>query len=408
MSRKLIKIITSISTVCLVLFLVGAGLRLSKEALVQNAVVARQFERLDKTFMNQLKINDALSDEMKEILKEAVRTNPDLDWAAVSINDEEIFSAQKTDAKGAPLYPQSKNLLLTRTSKPYLLAENESFRLSLRFRVLSSANISYMFFFLLMAFILLSAFLAVCALIPLRRKNRIAVPLNASKQALQAQPSPFVEEGVESEENVEEECAPKEDETVFFESEDEEEEIPVIDIDEPFAEEENEDTESEMNDEPETDGIIDLNFKHDDFPAAAEELIDETVAKNENCILLMTEFTSLTDERKDPELRSQWEATLTAKKALFKTERKKTIAVFPRCTLTDGIKLIQDFRDSTPNNGDFNWNAGLTALNGRKMRYDEMLNEAGRALIKSQLDNDNSVVCFNADAEKYNRYSKIN
>ena len=92
---------------------------------------------------------------------------------------------------------------------------------------------------------------------------------------------------------------------------------------------------------------------------------------------------------------------------MFKTERKKTVAVFPRYTLTDGIKLIQDFRESGKNEGDYVWNAGITALNGRKMRYEEMINEADRALIKSQLDNDNTVVCFNADAEKYNRYNKI-
>ena len=122
---------------------------------------------------------------------------------------------------------------------------------------------------------------------------------------------------------------------------------------------------------------------------------------------MTTEFKSTVGDERDADLHMRWKTYLSEHGGVLKVERKKIIAVFPRCTLTDGIKLIQDFRESEGNDENYAWNAGMTALNGRKMRYEEMLNEADRALIKSQLDNDNTVVCFNADAEKYNRYSKI-
>lgn len=411
MSQKFFKSVTAVAAICCVFLVAAGGFRLGKEAFAGKNMTVHRFEQLDKSFMNQLKINDMISEELKSVLKEEVRTDPNIDFVTISENGREIFSVRKTDPTGKPVYRENRNLMLTRHSKPYALDETEIYRISVRFRILSETALNQTFFCLLMSFLLLSILIAACAVIPLRRKKSPVGPLfdtlensrsgsdcrheNLTEQPAQPIPSD-VTEGGNSIETDSFFSADRDD----YETEDD----GILDLDELTGNDTGEQAEPDF---PDQDTVIDLNFKQNSFPAAAEEIIKEAVERNENCILLITEFGSTVTDKNDPILRSEWENVLDTQKALFKTDRKKTIAVLPRCTLTDGIKLIQDFRDSRPDNGDYMWNAGLTALNGRKLHYEEMLNEASRALIKSQLDNDNTVVCFNADAERYNRYSKI-
>ncbi len=409
MSQKFFKSVTAVAAVCCICLFAAGSFRLGKEACVRKNIADHRFAQIDKSFMNQLKINDSVSEEMKSILKDEVRTNPDIDFVSISENDSEIFSVRKTDPHGKPVYKESRNLLLTRYSKPYALDKGETYKISVRFRILSEAAVNQTFFCLLMSFLLLSIIIAACAVIPLRRKKSAAGPLfdtldnhKFARNGHDGKPAP--EPGREDVSAETEEDSVEQAES-FFANDDEDEYEPedetILDLDELTSDS---DDESDFSDR---DPVIDLNFKRNSFPAAAGDIIDLSVERSENCILLITEFGSTADDKKDSMIRSEWENVLSEQKALYKTDRKKTIAVLPRCTLTDGIKLIQDFRESRPDNGDYMWNAGLTALNGRKMRYEELLNEASRALIKSQLDNDNTVVCFNADAEKYNRYSKI-
>ena len=139
MSRKFFKTVTAITAVCCLFFWAAGGFRLYKQASTRNHVTIRLFERLDKTFMNQLKINDAVPDELKTIFREEVRINPDIDSVTISKNNEEIFSARKTDASGIRVYNENKNLLIDRKSKPYALDEtdlhtHDSFSNSLRDR----------------------------------------------------------------------------------------------------------------------------------------------------------------------------------------------------------------------------------------------------------------------------------
>lgn len=411
MSQKFFKSVTAAAAVCCIFLFAAGCFRLGKEAFTGKNVTTHQFEQLDKSFMNQLKINDSISEEIKSILKEEVRTNPDIDFVSISENDREIFSARKTDPTGKPVYRESRNLMLIRHSKPYALDEMEIYKLTVRFRILSETDINHTFFCMLMSFLLLSIIIAACAIIPLRRKKSSVGPLFDTLESRRAEHSCHPENLAEQPDQTVSSDITTEEADIgsdsFFSSDEndyETEDDGILDLDELISDNSSEPEEPELSDQ---NPVIDLNFKQNSFPSAAEEIIEEAIERNENCILLITEFCSAVNAPKDPILRKEWENALAEQKALFKTDRKKTIAVLPRCTLTDGIKLIQDFRESRPDNGDCMWNAGLTALNGRKLRYEEMLNEATRALIKSQLDNDNTVVCFNADAEKYNRYSKI-
>lgn len=414
MSQKFFKTVTVITTVCCLLFLAAGSFRLYKQASVRNDAATRLFERLDRTFMNQLKINDAIPDELKTIFREEVRVNPDIDSVSISKNNTEIFSARKADAAGISFYNENKNLLLARKSKPYALDEAEIYTLTIRFRILSEADFNHTFFCLLMSFLILSIIIAACAIIPLRRKKSPVGPLFDRIDTESQNRNRHSFHNTEPGSSTEKSDAIIEGENTFLSDIDEsdEDDDDILDLDELTADEPESDESGRDDDQSEdpateTNSVIDLNFKESTFYADAETAINEAVERSENCVLLITEFRSTDNVPKEEILRSEWHTCLTEANALCKTDRKKTIAVLPRCTLTDGIKLIQDFRESRSDREDYMWNAGMTALNGRKLRYEDMYNEASRALIKSQLDNDNTVVCFNADAEKYNRYSKI-
>lgn len=413
MSRKFFKTVTAITAVCCLFFLAAGGFRLYKQASTRNHVTIRLFERLDKTFMNQLKINDAVPDELKTIFREEVRINPDIDSVTISKNNEEIFSARKTDASGIRVYNENKNLLIDRKSKPYALDETEIYTLTIRFRILSETDLNHTFFCLLMSFLVLSIIIAACAVVPLRRKKSPAGPLfDQIDIESQSKPHhPFQNaEDEPSAQNSDEPDGVNSFISDIDESDDEEDDI--LDLDELTADDPKTDENENVNYEPkepvsESNTVIDLNFKESTFQTDAEASVEKAVERNENCVLLITEFRAMSYTPKEEMLQNEWYTHLIEANALCKTDRKKTVAILPRCTLTDGIKLIQDFRESRSDREDYMWNAGMTALNGRKLRYEDMYNEASRALIKSQLDNDNTVVCFNADAEKYNRYSKI-
>ena len=399
MSRKFFKGISVAAAVCCVLFFVVGGFQLTSEAFRCKDDIALKFEQLDSVFMNQLKINDAVSEELKSLLREKARTDTDIASIAVFKNGEKIYSAVKSTPSGEAVYSENKNLLLAKTSRNYDLEDAERYSLTVTFRILSEADINAFFFQTLILFLLLAVVLTSLTVIALKRKKSPAGPL-------------FDEIEISRHPETVPESAADDGDGGCGETAEENEAGPFVWSDLPDGEGSEEDgeaseDESTEQEAEERDEIIDLDFKDASFEVSADEIICRAAENKENCVVMATGFKSAGGGEKDEELQARWETYLSEHGGVFKTERKKTVAVFPRYTLTDGIKLIQDFRESGENEGDYVWNAGITALNGRKMRYEEMINEADRALIKSQLDNDNTVVCFNADAEKYNRYNKI-
>lgn len=399
MSRKFFKRTSAIAVACCILFIVIGGVQLGNKSLRGKNAAFTEFERLDAVFMNQLKINDAVTNELKALLREETRVNANIASVSIIKNGEKIFSVFKSTPSGDAIYSESKNLLLAKTSRNYDLEGAERYSLTVTFRILSEADINEFFFQTLILFLLLAVVLTSLTVIALKRKKSPAGPL-------------FDEIEISKHPEAVPESAADGGDGGCGETAEENEDEPFVWSDLPDGEGSEEDgeaseDESTEQEAEERDEIIDLDFKDASFEVSADEIICRAAENKENCVVMATGFKSAGGGEKDEELQARWETYLSEHGGVFKTERKKTVAVFPRYTLTDGIKLIQDFRESEENEGDYMWNAGITALNGRKMRYEEMINEADRALIKSQLDNDNTVVCFNADAEKYNRYSKI-
>lgn len=399
MSRKFFKRTSAIAVVCCILFIIIGGVQLGNKSLRGKNAAFTEFERLDAVFMNQLKINDAVTNELKALLREETRVNANIASVSLIKNGEKIFSALKSTPSGDAIYSESKNLLLAKTSRNYDLEGAERYSLTVTFRILSEADINEFFFQTLILFLLLAVVLTSLTVIALKRKKSPAGPL-FDEIEISRHPEAVPESAADGGDGGCGETAEENEDEPFVWSD-----LP----DGEGSEEDGEASEDESTEQEaeERDEIIDLDFKDASFEVSADEIICRAAENKENCVVMATGFKSAGGGEKDEELQARWETYLSEHGGVFKTERKKTVAVFPRYTLTDGIKLIQDFRESEGNDENYAWNAGMTALNGRKMRYEEMLNEADRALIKSQLDNDNTVVCFNADAEKYNRYSKI-
>lgn len=395
MSRKFFKRTSAIAVACCILFIIIGGAQLGNKSLRGKNAAFTEFERLDAVFMNQLKINDAVTNELKALLREETRVNANIASVSIIKNGEKIFSAFKSTPSGDAIYSESKNLLLAKTSRNYDLEGAERYSLTVTFRILSEADINEFFFQTLILFLLLAVVLTSLTVIALKRKKSPAGPL-FDEIEISKHPEP----------ESETDSSPKNSD--FAENaEEEEESFTLGDLSNDEEIEEIPEDENDLQETEEKEEIIDLDFKDTSFEVSADEIICRAVENGENCVVMTTEFKSTVGDERDADLHMRWKTYLSEHGGVLKVERKKIIAVFPRCTLTDGIKLIQDFRESVGNDENYAWNAGMTALNGRKMRYEEMLNEADRALIKSQLDNDNTVVCFNADAEKYNRYSKI-
>lgn len=399
MSRKFFKRTSAIAVACCILFIVIGGVQMGNKSLRGKNAAFTEFERLDAVFMNQLKINDAVTNELKALLREETRVNANIASVSIIKNGEKIFSALKSTPSGDAIYSESKNLLLAKTSRNYDLEGAERYSLTVTFRILSEADINEFFFQTLILFLLLAVVLTSLTVIALKRKKSPAGPL-FDEIEISRHPEAVPESAADGGDGGCGETAEENEDEPFVWSD-----LP----DGEGSEEDGEASEDESTEQEaeERDEIIDLDFKDASFEVSADEIICRAAENKENCVVMATGFKSAGGGEKDEELQARWETYLSEHGGVFKTERKKTVAVFPRYTLTDGIKLIQDFRESEGNDENYAWNAGMTALNGRKMRYEEMLNEADRALIKSQLDNDNTVVCFNADAEKYNRYSKI-
>ena len=310
MSRKFFKTVTAITAVCCLFFLAAGGFRLYKQASTRNHVTIRLFERLDKTFMNQLKINDAVPDELKTIFREEVRINPDIDSVTISKNNEEIFSARKTDASGIRVYNENKNLLIDRKSKPYALDETEIYTLTIRFRILSETDLNHTFFCLLMSFLVLSIIIAACAVVPLRRKKSPAGPLfDQIDIESQSKPHhPFQNaEDEPSAQNSDEPDGVNSFISDIDESDDEEDDI--LDLDELTADDPKTDENENVNYEPkepvsESNTVIDLNFKESTFQTDAEASVEKAVERNENCVLLITEFRAMSYTPKEEMLQN--------------------------------------------------------------------------------------------------------
>lgn len=426
MSHKILKLISTFFVLCGIFIIAILSIQTVQLTFKNKDAQWQRFERLETLFMNQLKMHDELSVEMKEALVESVKDYPSINQVKVKYNDNVVYKALKANEEGKPLYSRNTNLFNTFESKIYSISDEDTYQLFLESRILSTLDFQDYFLRLFYAFFVLSVGLIVVLLIAQKKRREKARPLFVEKpedevfENLQEENSSYV---VSFHQAVAPEVTEEVIDIDLRENKTTDKEVDSKDlsfeIDSPFDgndevssywSEDEEVSKEEENDEEEDENssVIDLNFKDTSFDDSAREILATAIDNNENCVLLMTEFHSIIDERKDLPLQEKWSDALIQEGALVKTEKKKTIALLSQTTLTDGIKLIQDFRDAKVDHEDYAWNAGASALNGRRMRYEDLVNEASRALIKSQLDNDNTVVCFNADAEKYNRFSKIN
>ena len=171
MSRKFFKRTSAIAVACCILFIIIGGAQLGNKSLRGKNAAFTEFERLDAVFMNQLKINDAVTNELKALLREETRVNANIASVSIIKNGEKIFSAFKSTPSGDAIYSESKNLLLAKTSRNYDLEGAERYSLTVTFRILSEADINEFFFQTLILFLLLAVVLTSLTVIALKRKK---------------------------------------------------------------------------------------------------------------------------------------------------------------------------------------------------------------------------------------------